>query len=445
MRSMAGNRLTLQKLSLRLLLLIAAFWCVCAGCAGAVTRSDATSLPEGVFVGQLQVLEDPKANATLDKVLEQQHRFSPVVAKTPNYNFSSSAFWFHLTLQNRRDQPVALFLEEKHPAIDHLTLYVVHSDNRRDTVQSGDRIAARNRPSPGSTLVLPFLLAAGESAELYLRARSDAGTILVPFEILDEHSLEESLLEARLFHGIMLGLFLSLFIYNLFVYALLREKSYLYYMAYLPFAYLTITSLDGFGPGVLYPGTTWPGNEGLAVFSGITFVLILSFTRAFLRTSELGGIDRWVKLLIGASVFLAVSPLVLTIRAAYQLDVLMVFVFPILCSLVGIAAWRHGRTEARFYVLGQAASWIGLVAFGMLIIGALPYNLLLFEGISIGISADALLLSLALADKIRILQKARLIAEDNARRNLEVRQEELERIVAERTNELNLAREKAEF
>jgi len=439
---MAGHRQTLRKLTLSLLLLVATFWCVWAG---TVTRLDASGHPEGVLIGQLQVLEDPKAEATLDKILGQRQRFRQVVVKTPNYNFSSSAFWFRLTIQNRRDQPIALFLEEKHPAIDDLTLYVVHSDNRRDTVHSGDRIAARDRPYPGSTLVLPFLLAANESAELYLRARSDAGTIMVPFELLDKHSLEESLLEARLFHGVMLGLFLSLFIYNLFVYALLREKSYLYYMAYLPFAYLTITSLDGFGPGVLYPWTTWPGNEGLVVFSGITFFLILSFTRAFLRTSELGGIDRWVKLLIGVSVFLAVSPLVLTIRVAYQIDVLMVFVFPVLCSLVGIAAWRRGRTEARFYVLGQAASWVGLLAFGMLIIGALPYHLLLFEGISIGISADALLLSLALADRIRILQKARLLAEDTARRNLEVRQEELERIVAERTNELNLARKKAEF
>ena len=439
---MAGHHLTLQKPSLTFLILIAAFWCVCAF---VVTRSDASRLPTGVLIGQLEVLEDPNADATLDQVLGQRYRFRPVVAKTPNYNFSSSAFWFHLTVQNRRDQPTALFLEEKHPAIDDLTLYVVHSDNRRDTVRSGDRIAAHDRPYPGSTLVLPFLLAAGESAELYLRARSDAGTILVPFEFLDERALEKSLLEARLFHGVMLGLFLSLFIYNLFIYALLREKSYLYYMAYLPFAYLTITSLDGFGPGVLYPGSTWPGNEGLVVFSGITFILILSFTRAFLRTSELSGLDRWVKLLIAASVFLAISPLVLTIRVAYQIDVLMVFAFPVLCSFVGIAAWRRGRIEARFYVLGQAASWIGLLAFGMLIIGALPYHLLLFEGISIGISADALLLSLALADKIRILQKARLQAEDIARRNLEVRQEELERIVAERTSELNLAREKAEF
>jgi two-component system, sensor histidine kinase LadS len=439
---MDRHRLTLQKLSLRLLIMMAAFWCVCAF---GVPRSDASRQPEGVLIGQIQVFEDPKADATLDQILGQRHRFRPVVAKTPNYNFSSSAFWFHLTVQNQRNQPTALFLEEKHPAIDDLTLYVVHSDNRRDTVYSGDSIPARNRPYPGSTLVMPFLLDSGESADLYLRARSDAGTILVPLEFLDERSLEESLLGARLFHGVMLGLFLSLFIYNLFIYALLREKSYLYYMAYLPFAYLTITSLDGFGSGVLYPGTTWPGNEGLVVFSGITFFLILSFTRAFLRTSELGGLDRWVKLLIAASVFLAISPLVLTIRVAYQIDVLMVFVFPILCFWVGLAAWRRGRIEARFYVLGQAASWIGLLVFGLLIIGVLPYHLLLFEGISIGISADALLLSLALADKIRILQKARLLAEDIARRNLEVRQEELERIVTERTTELNLAREKAEF
>ena len=211
---MAGHRQTLRKLILSLLLLVATFWCVWAG---AVTRLDASGHPEGVLIGQLQVLEDPKAEATIDQILGQRQRFRQVVVKTPNYNFSSSAFWFRLTIQNRRDQSIALFLEEKHPAIDDLTLYVVHSDNRRDTIHSGDRIAGRDRPYPGSTLVLPFLLAAGESAELYLRAKSEAGTILVPFELLDEHSLEKSMLEARLVHGIMLGLFLSLFVATLLV------------------------------------------------------------------------------------------------------------------------------------------------------------------------------------------------------------------------------------
>lgn len=53
-----------------------------------------------------------------------------------------------------------------------------------------------------------------------------------------------------------------------------------------------------------------------------------------------------------------------------------------------------------------------------------------------GAVADAILLSLALGDRIRLLQRAQIAAEEQARRNLEIRSEELERLVVERTAEI---------
>ncbi|MCB0108432.1 MAG: hypothetical protein KDE53_21070, partial [Caldilineaceae bacterium] len=52
------------------------------------------------------------------------------------------------------------------------------------------------------------------------------------------------------------------------------------------------------------------------------------------------------------------------------------------------------------------------------------------------LAADTLFLALALADRIRILQRDRVAAEEQARRNLEIRSEELERLVVERTAEI---------
>src|ERR1017187_4617982 len=111
---------------------------------------------------------------------------------------------------------------------------------------------------------------------------------------------------------------------------------------------------------------------------------------------------------------------------------------------------RHRQLEerkngARFYVLGQAASWIGLLLFGMLMLDFLPYHFILLEAIPLGLSVDALLLALALGDRIRILQNAKQMAEDAARRSLETRKEELERTVANRTAELEAARKQAEL
>jgi two-component system, sensor histidine kinase LadS len=425
-----------------LFLLIAAIWFLIITVAPV---AEADRLPEGISAGRLAALEDPGADATLDKVLGQSERFVTVLSDSPNYYYTSSAYWFRLPVQNRKTVPVELFLNVKYPLIDYLTLYVVHQGHRREVIHSGDRIAGANRPFPGTSLVFPFHLLPQESVVLYLRARTDAGSMLLPFELLDKEALLAYLLKTRLFNGLILGLFASLFVYNLFLFLMLREKAYFYYVLFLPFGYLSITGLNGFGSGVLYPWTAWPGNEGLIFVAGISFFLVLAFTRAFLRTGEFIAIDRMIKYLMMVSLLLFFSPLVLPIKTAYQFGVLMEFIFPIACASVGIAVWQRGRTEARFYVLGQVASWLGLLALGLLSVRMLPFHLLTFESMSIGLSIDALLLSLALADRIRIMQKARLLAEDTARRNLEERQEELGRVVTERTAELNRALEKAEL
>ncbi|HWP43181.1 MAG TPA: 7TM diverse intracellular signaling domain-containing protein, partial [Blastocatellia bacterium] len=384
--------------------------------ASATGWSQSAVLPEGVDINGLRVLEDTTGSATLEQVLEQRDRFQEVKVKTPNYRYTTSAYWFHMTAKNRRSEPVRLYLDIKHTLMDYVTLYVMGRDNRREIVHTGDRMAGRDRPYPAATCVLPFHLEAGESADLYFRIRADASVILVPVEVLDENAMRASVFTRRLLHGAMLGLFGALFFYNLFVYLLLRERTYLYYVVYLLFAYLSMSSLDGFGSIFIYTGTTWPSNEGLMVFAGITFALILQFTREFLRTGKHSRLDLCLKIMIGINVFLSLSPLLMPIQLAYRLMTLMTFVFPTVSMAVGIIAWRQGKREARFYILGQAASWISLLAFGLVISDVLPFHMFHNDSISMGISADALLLSFALADRIRILQEDRRKAEIEARR-----------------------------
>ena len=414
-------------------------------CACAAGCRDIANPPRDIAASTLKVLEDPSAEATIAQILGRRDEFRNVPVRVPNYGFTSSACWLRLEAYNLGYRTADLFLNLKNPKVDSLILYVVRSDGTFDTIESGDRLAARDRPYRATTLILPFSLDAGESVELYLRAWAEAAALMLPVEIVDKEGLDSQTLSEWFAHGTMLGLFATLFICNLFLFISLRERVYCYYAAYLFFACLTVTSLDGFGSVLLYPGAVWPGNEGLQFFTGITYLLILLFTRSFLNTREFTALDHLLKGLIGISVFITAASLLLPIRAIYQMSVAMMFVFPLICAAAGVITWRRGRLEARFYILGQVASWIGLLLFGLLMADVLPYHILLFHAISIGISMDALLLALALADRIRILQKERIRAENEARRNLELRRDELEQIVAKRTDELELARRQAEL
>lgn len=408
--------------------------------AAAPGRGQILTPPPGIGAGRVTVLEDAGGAATLDEILARQNVMRPVPSRAPNYGISSSAYWFHVPVSNGRNEDVSLYLDVKAPALDEVTLHVVQAGQPTDIVRSGDGVPARERPYPATTLVLPFRLAAGEQVDLFLRVRSQ-GFAVVPLALLDGDGLGAALRNDYLFHGAVLALFGALFLYFLLLYVLLRSSSYLWYVAFVAASFLTITSVNGFGPALLYPSLTWVSNVGHPVLLGISLAAASGFARAFLRTTEHRKIDRLLLAALAAGLLFAVSPFWLPLGTVFKLEALALLVFPSINVVAGVAMWRRGRGEARFFVLGQLA-W--LLTVGVLIQGWLPYHPLALHGASIGMAVDSLLLAAALADRIRLLRQAKLEAEEATIELLERQSEVLERQVAERTAELVAARQHAE-
>lgn len=396
----------------------------------------AAPLAQDLVVGPAQELEDPTATATLDQILAQRAQFTDLQTTAPNYGFTASAYWLRIPVTNPQQESARFYLDIKNSALDEVTLYVVSHGSLQETIQAGDSIPGPQHPYLATTLVLPFHLAAGESAELYVRVHSNGAALFVPFEVLNEQALQAAVTFGWVLHSAFLGLMGALFIYNLFIFSLLRTRLYLYYVLFLPVVYIVTAGVSGFGPTYLYPGYIWLNNAGIGFFTGLSLALTLLMTREFLLTSAHPRLDRAVQIVIIGALIFSGGVFFWPPSFGYKLTAVTIFLFPIFCFTVGVIAWRLGRTEARFYLLGQIASWICMVLFALLTVGVLPYHLLLYQSPMLGIAGDALLLSLALADQIRLLQQARLIAEERARQNLEIRREELERLVAERTAEI---------
>ncbi|MFO7570821.1 MAG: diguanylate cyclase [Smithellaceae bacterium] len=408
--------------------------------------ADPIDKANSIFLGQLQALEDPQGHLIINDILNNQDAFHDVLEKAPGHYFTSSAWWFRLPVQNKSFEDANLFLDVLYPTLDDVRLFVVDKNGVRGFQRTGDRIPADRRPfTDAMTLIMPFDLAAGASADLYIRVQGEAQALVFPFEIRDEKSLRKSLLKDWFIHGIMVGIFIALWFYNLLLYIMLREPSRLYFMAYLPFAFLGFTALDGFGSAVLYPDNNWFGNEGAVFFHGLSSLFILLFTRVFLQTDKGVTFDRWVTALAGVSTLMMLSVFVMPVRLTYYLSATMLPLIPLTLLLFSFVVWRRGKTEIRFYVLAQMFSFMGALFFSLMIAGLLPFSKLLLEAIAIGVCSGAMMHSLAIADRIRILQRQNIEAEDAALRNLEIRKEELERLVNERTAQLDKARREAEL
>jgi len=408
-----------------------------------ISRVETTQFPNEIIPGQLQVYEDTTHNLTLDQVLGQRSQFKDVSQKTPSYFFSSSAYWFHIPLQNLNSKSAELFLDIKYPTLDFVTLYSVGSEGVREVVNSGDRIEGKDRPYPATDLVIPFLIEGSERLDLFVRVYADDAAILFPHEILDTNSLQFEIQSKRLIHGIIMGLFAAIFMYDLSQFIVLKKSIYFYYLAYIFSTYFIVIALNGLGPALIYPRTIWLANEGLVFFSGLAFSSILLFTREILETYNDKPVDRVIQILIGASMLLAVTPLFLSGKLTYQLLIFMMIAIPL--SVFPIAVRAMPRVAGSlFFAIGAVLILISLGIFGMAIMGILPFHPSFLDIIPSGIIMGGLFHFLSASNRVLTLQEEKLQSEIISRQNLEIRQEELEHLVTERTVELDSARQKAE-
>jgi hypothetical protein len=108
----------------------------------AADRSVHVPSPDGVDATHWQALGDPTGNATLGEVLERRERFQDILVSIPHYGDTASAYWFHLSVQNRRherQEAATFYLNVKHPMSDDVTLCAGDAADRRAIRVSIDR------------------------------------------------------------------------------------------------------------------------------------------------------------------------------------------------------------------------------------------------------------------------------------------------------------------
>lgn len=400
----------------------------------------AVEAPADLGVGQMQVFEDPMATATLDQIIEQREKFVELNTHAPDYRFTSSAYWLRIPVQNRQAATAKFYFDIKNSLINDVQFYVVHTDGIITAQRSGTDVPGRLRPYPATSLVFPFQLAPEESVTLYVRAHSTGVPLQLPFFLLDEQTNQRSITASLVLSSALVSMLVAMFLYNLLLLLLIRTRLYFYYVLFLASGTTAVATLGGIGPMYLYPNSTWLNNSCLPFLSGLSYALMIFITREFTGIHAGHRLHRWPQFLIIWALFLSVGALFWPLSLSYQMLITMTFIYPIFCFGTGIMALRRGNKAARFFIVGQISSWTGLLLTGLLGASILSYHPLLYQASALGGVIDSLLLSLALGDRFRILQKARISAEEEARRNLEIRSDELEALVAARTAEIKTLR-----
>jgi len=386
-----------------------------------------------------EYLEDAQGTLSLADVAGQAaSRFAPM--KDVNLGYSRSTFWFRIPLAEEHGDVANRLLEVAFFDLDYVAFYAPD----RSPVVAGRDYPINPGMWPHRFYVFPLKLTA-EPRYFYLQVRSDSG-VTVPLTLWEPAAFADETQKIYLTQALYYGELLALLIYNLLIFLSLRERGFLLYSLFACFMGLGMLAGNGLARQYLWPAArAWPGGLTLTAYA-LTMVFALYFSQHFLQTRALlPRLHRTMHLTAGFGWLVAMAPwLDISAPAAasgMSMDTIMTGGLMI---AAGFQSRRAGNRSARLFLLAWGVLALSAVVSGMHNFGLLPTNILTAYAVQLGSGAEMLLLSFALAERIRLERNAREAAQAEA---LTVRQSlvetlreseaKLEKTVAERTAELN--------
>lgn len=319
------------------------------------------------------------------------------------FGYTSSVYWVRFSVKNPNNKKIDFSLEVDYPLIDSIELYVPKQDKGFEIRKTGDHVPFRQRDLHYRNFVFQ-LSEMPQSLHTYYIRFETAGSMDIPLWIWSPSVLSKSILNEQLMLGIYYGIIILIILYSFSILLILRVVSYLYYILWIFGFGMYQLAINGLAFQYLWPESIWWSNQCVPFFISFGTVWCLQFGRSFLDTkTTIPVMDRIITVLIFISFIDVILSLVIPYQFIIQISAAVVILMCITMLVSGMLCLYKGYRMARFYVLAWTALLIGVILFALKSFGLLPDNFITVWGQQIGSAIQVTLLSLALADRINIV------------------------------------------
>lgn len=210
--------------------------------------------------------------------------------------------------------------------------------------------------------------------------------------------------------GLFFGFMLVMAIYNLLLYFSLKDKTYLLYVGTVTFSILTTLATNGVSGQYFWPNQPELDKIIYISFAGLSMFFSSRFAAGFLQLKKNHKkLNKFMWAIAYLSLLLTLLSFFLTIKQITPFGRWLVLLSFPSYILVAIIAYKKGFKPAKFYIIAWIPYVIGLSTRVMHGAGWLPDNLLITSSLELGGALEIVLLSFALADRIKVLQEENLL------------------------------------
>lgn len=333
-------------------------------------------------------------------------------ASSPNMGYDSRAYWFRFSLQAPESGRVERITRIGYPQLDDVRFLLFRNGELETSFHTGDRKPFSERPIQHAQFLFPTSLEAGNDYEVLIRVET-SGAVQLPLQVWEPNALFARLSLQDQAHALYYGILMVVILFNLFIFLALRERTYLYYTLAITSYLLLMATLRGTAFAVLWPGLPWLHHQMMlaTVPAGVLFSSL--FVRAFLRLNRNNPVlDGLAKGAISMGVLALIGAFVLDYSLSIRFSVILTVPAFLLLLSIGPIEWARGNRAAKFYTVAWAALSLGSSLAAMNKLGWVPNNFITEYGIEIGSALEAMLLTVALAERLYRERHERVLAQD---------------------------------
>ena len=363
---------------------------------------------EKYFLGTyLEILRDSSGELTIDDVTSTayQSQFFTSQVATPNFGYQTVPYWVRFRVQNQTgsggDWVLVLGFRNMH----YMDLYVPDSNNETYSVIESGVLRGQQNPNVSfDKLSFDLEIPPGIEQTFYIRFQNEA-TMTLPLILMSPEAFARVVMVDELVTGTFYSTLMIMVIYNLILYALIKEKVYLY---------LVLFSLSAIVFFLFYHATifrifpeTPPGLSPiiLPIVLGFFIMTLIKFVDSYLELKN--NHPKIHKIATFATFFSLLTSLV-SIFIQYHLIItvqliIVLIVFPAILVLALYLAWHGYRTA--LLLLGSVFIFvIGALLSSSARFGLLPSNFFTEDLLRVGLIWMVASWSLALADRMNTLK-----------------------------------------
>ena len=349
---------------------------------------------------------------------------------SPNFNV-----WITFILKNTTDSPIVKIVEYANPLTTNIefydlqnTCYIVDKKGLFDIENSLDKETVNP--------IFKITLQPHETKRYYLKASSDITTLIVNLNLWDQDKFYIKEIKHQIILSLLFGAMFILGIYNLFIFFFTKDRSYLYYVAYIFTLIFHQIIYVGFANTYFFDTNQMRYIIEFAslIVAFPVFALGL-FTKNFLNVVQYRIHNKIL------NIFLIIIPVsiiffLLTDKYDKYRNIFTMLLLVYLMYLRIFASLKKNK-QAYFILFG----WFIFVISGMLMFlssaGILNLHSSFPYVIEVSFVLEAVIFSIALANKINILQKEKNEANQNLLLQKTNEAINLEKRVKEKTKDLN--------